>query len=363
MNRLDSRNLLLTRSFTMGLFESDTILVTGGAGFIGSALVCELNDRGYDNIIVADFLGNGDKFLNLVTLKFADYMEADALLELVRGNDPRLKKVTHIFHMGACSSTTERNAAYLIKNNYEYSKILANFANQRNIRFVYASSAATYGDGSNGMSDSDNSNFSLRPLNMYAYSKHLFDLYVARNCLRVYGIKYFNVFGPNEYHKGEMRSMVLKAYESIIATGKVNLFKSYNPSYKDGEQMRDFLWVRDAVAMTIFLAEIPEVVNGEPTNGVYNSGSGVASPWNALVSAVFKAMGLQPNIEYIEMPGALKCKYQHYTRGDISKLRKIGYSGKITPLEDAVGNYVKNYLMSGMKRLEPQNETKVLNAP
>jgi ADP-L-glycero-D-manno-heptose 6-epimerase len=339
----------------VSLEKSGMILVTGGAGFIGSALICELNNRGFENILVADFLGNGDKFSNLVPLRFADYIEADKLLELMGNNDSFLAGVSHIFHLGACSSTTERDAAYLIENNYEYSKVLAHFAKDRNARFVYASSAATYGDGSQGMCDEIYPNVALRPLNMYGYSKHLFDLYVAKNNLPAYGMKYFNVFGPNEYHKGDMCSMVLKAYESITATGKVRLFKSENVRYKDGEQMRDFLYVKDAVAMTIFLAEVPKYVGGKATHGIYNIGSGTASTWKELVLSIFRAMDLEPNIEFMEMPDALKNKYQYYTRADISKLRAIGYAEEITPLEDAVADYVRNYISRGMGRLEPNN--------
>jgi ADP-L-glycero-D-manno-heptose 6-epimerase len=337
----------------VGLSESNIILVTGGAGFIGSALVCELNNRGFENILIADFLGSGDKFFNLVPLRFVDYVEADKLLELVRKNDSLLSGVSHVFHLGACTSTAECNAAYLIENNYAYSKALANFAKGKGARFVYASSAATYGDGSTGMSDKVHPNAALRPLNAYGYSKHLFDLYAVKNNLPAYGMKYFNVFGPNEYHKGDMGSMIPKAYESIVKTGKVQLFKSEDSRYADGEQMRDFLYVKDAVAMTIFLSEVPKYANGKATHGIYNLGSGVASTWKELALSVFRAMNLKPNIEFVEMPSALKNKYQYHTRADISKLRAIGYTGKITPLADAVADYVRNYLSRGMARLEP----------
>ncbi|MDR2603012.1 MAG: ADP-glyceromanno-heptose 6-epimerase [Puniceicoccales bacterium] len=335
----------------MKLSEAGTILVTGGAGFIGSALIGELNNRGFENIIVSDFLGSDDKFLNLVPLRFNDYVEADAMLEMVGKKDPKLNTVTHIFHLGACASTTERNAAYLIKNNYEYTKTLANFAHSGHIRFVYASSAATYGDGSREMSDEVFPNIDLRPLNVYGYSKHLFDLYAAKNNLHVYGMKYFNVFGPNEYHKGNMRSMVLKAYESILASGKVYLFKSGRQEFKDGEQRRDFLYVKDAVAMTIFLAEIPEVVSGNSTHGTYNLGSGVASTWKELALAIFEAMGKEAHIEFIDMPCELKDKYQYHTCADISKLHSLGYDQPVTPLKAAVKDYVQNYIMEGMKIL------------
>jgi ADP-L-glycero-D-manno-heptose 6-epimerase len=335
----------------VGIAESKTILVTGGAGFIGSALICELNNRGFDNIVVADFLGVGDKFLNLVPLRFADYVEAETLLDLVKKNDAKVGKITHIFHLGACACTTERDASYLIKNNYEYTKELAHFAVKSNIRFVYASSAATYGDGAMGMSDRETI-ANLRPLNMYAYSKQLFDLYALGNKLPIYGLKYFNIFGPNEYHKGNMRSMVLKSYESILATGKAFLFKSERPEYENGAQMRDLLYVKDAVDMTLFFGDVAGTGNA----GVYNIGSSVASTWIDLVMPIFDAMGRKIDIEFIEMPAELKNKYQYYTRADISKLRNIGYNGKITPLRDAVADYVKNYLICGEKRLEPQTD-------
>ncbi|MDR2776530.1 MAG: ADP-glyceromanno-heptose 6-epimerase [Puniceicoccales bacterium] len=335
----------------MKLSEAKTILVTGGAGFIGSALISELNNKGFENIVVSDFLGSDNKFLNIVPLRFNDYVEADTVFDMVEKKDLKLNTITHIFHLGACSSTTEKNVAYLIKNNYEYTKTLANFAHSRHIRFVYASSAATYGDGSQGMSDEIFPNIGLRPLNAYGYSKHLFDLYAARNNLHVHGMKYFNVFGPNEYHKGNMRSMVLKAYESIFASGKVYLFKSGRQEFKDGEQRRDFLYVKDAVAMAIFLAEIPEVVNGKPTDGIYNLGSGIASTWKELALAIFEAMDREACIEFIDMPSELKDKYQYHTCADISKLRSLGYNQPVTPLKAAIKDYVQNYIMQGMKVL------------
>ncbi|MDR2737943.1 MAG: ADP-glyceromanno-heptose 6-epimerase [Puniceicoccales bacterium] len=337
----------------MGLAESKKILVTGGAGFIGSVLICELNNLGFENILVADFLGTGDKFLNLVPLRFADYFDGDDLLELIEGKDAKLNEITHIFHMGACAQTTECDAAYLMRNNYEYTKLLAHFAEDRNMRFVYASSAATYGDGTNGMSDRCDPT-TLRPLNAYAYSKHIFDLYAVKHGLHTYGLKYFNVFGPNEYHKGEMRSVVVKSCESIMATGKVFLFKSYRGDYEDGKQMRDLLYVKDAAAMTIFLGDVPSAVDGIPTHGIYNAGSGVASAWSDVAAAVFSATEKLVDIEFIDMPQELRNKYQYHTCADISKLRNVGYTGEITPLSEAIEDYTKNFILRGMKRLEPR---------
>jgi len=259
------------------------IVVTGGAGFIGSALIAGLNSRGFSDILVVDELACDQKWKNLRNLSFADYVEKDDFLEMVlAGNVP--SGVETVLHMGACSDTTETNASYLIKNNYEYSKLLAQWATDDNIRFVYASSAATYGDGSAGFSDDEETVENLRPLNMYGYSKQLFDLWARRTGLlkKIVGLKYFNVFGPNEYHKGDMRSFVLKAFEQINAAGKVRLFKSHNPKYADGEYVRDFLYVKDAVDMSLFFLDKPKF-----KRAFLISGAGKARTWNNLVKAVF----------------------------------------------------------------------------
>ena len=326
------------------------IIVTGGAGFIGSSLIAALNKRQITDILVVDHLGTDEKWKNLRNLSFADYVEKDDFLEMVIEN--KLSgHIEAVFHLGACSSTTENNASYLIKNNYEYSKLLAQWVQHRqggNIRFIYASSAATYGDGSAGFSDDEDKIENLKPLNMYGYSKQLFDLWARRTGLlkKIVGLKYFNVFGPNEYHKADMRSFVLKAFEQINATGKVRLFKSYNSEYADGEQVRDFIYVKDAVDMTLFFLDNPKIA------GLYNIGAGNARSWNDLVKAVFAAMGKKPNpvpsgvegIEYIEMPESIRNQYQYFTQADITKLRKAGYKKQVTPLEDAIKDYVQNYL-------------------
>jgi ADP-L-glycero-D-manno-heptose 6-epimerase len=323
------------------------ILVTGGAGFIGSALVWELNRRGCEQIVVADFLGKTEKWRYLTALRFEDYREADQLLTSLR--EGSLEKFDLVLHLGACSATTEKDAAYLIANNYEYTKELAAWALANNARFVYASSAATYGDGVGGMSDRDADLAKLRPLNMYGYSKHLFDVYAQRHGFldRIVGLKYFNVFGPNEGHKGDMRSVVNKAYAQIVQTGRIQLFKSYRPDYKDGEQKRDFLYVKDAVAMTLHLATNPDI------GGLYNIGSGESHTWIELATAVFQALGKQPDIEFIEMPMEIRPNYQYFTQADIGKLRESGYGQTITPLRAAVADYVKNYLAPG-KSLSPE---------
>jgi ADP-L-glycero-D-manno-heptose 6-epimerase len=320
-------------------------LVTGGAGFIGSALVHALNQAGQTDIVVSDILGQDEKFKNLVPLRYADYLEADDLLLLAEEAPEYFDQFSTIYHLGACSATTEKDASYLIRNNYEYTKVLAGIAIEKGIRFVYASSAATYGDGRQGMDDRLEDLHTLRPLNMYGYSKHMFDCYAQRMGWldKMVGLKYFNVFGPNEAHKGDMRSLVAKAYEQIQANGEIGLFKSYHPDYTDGNQMRDFLYVKDAVAMTMHLANTPSA------NGLFNLGSGEANTWNALAKAIFEALEREPQIRYIEMPEQLKGKYQYYTCADTSKLRETGFESTGHSLSDAVKDYVQNYLVTNAR--------------
>ena len=320
------------------------ILVTGGAGFIGSALVWALNRRGLANILIADFLGHDEKWKNLAPLQFADYTEADDLLVRIETSPHLFTNISVVFHLGACSSTTETDAAYLIRNNFEYTKKLAHFALEGGRRFVYASSAATYG-GLEATLPETVSLASLRPLNMYAYSKHLFDSYADRTGIlpSITGLKYFNIFGPNEDHKGEMRSVVNKAFHQIQDTGRVSLFKSYRPEFPDGAQRRDFMYVKDAVEATIFLAEH---VNGE---GLFNIGSGEATTWLSLVEALFTALDREPSIEFIDMPEPIRDKYQYYTCANIAKLRSAGFTQAVTPLPDAVRDYVQNYLLPARK--------------
>jgi len=317
---------------------SAPVLITGGAGFIGSALIWALNRRGIENILVSDFLGQDEKWKNLVPLRFADYVEADSLME--RLDHSPFNQVRNIFHLGACSATTERDAAYLIRNNFEYTKTLAHWALRFGARFIYASSAATYGDGEQGMEDDESRIEQLRPLNMYGYSKHLFDLYARREGIldRIVGLKYFNVFGPNENHKGDMRSLVNKAYAQIVSTGSVKLFRSHRPDYRDGEQKRDFLYVKDAVEMTIHFAE------GTGQGGLYNIGSGEANTWITLATAIFEALGKEPRIEFIDMPESIRDKYQYFTQANAAKLRQTGYTRAPYSLRDAVHDYVLNYL-------------------
>jgi ADP-L-glycero-D-manno-heptose 6-epimerase len=312
--------------------------VTGGAGFIGSALVWALNRRGHRDIVVADFMGAGEKRRNLAPLQFADFIEADLLRARIAASPDSLGNVSTVFHLGACSSTTEENVAYLADNNTAWTRELAEWSLARGSRFIYASSAATYGDGSRGMDDRDDDLARLEPLNPYGSSKHLFDLHARRQGWlgRIVGLKYFNVFGPNEDHKGDMRSLVNKAYRQILDTGRVRLFRSLRPEFK----MRDFLYVKDAVEMTIHFAE-----TARAAGGLYNVGSGDANTWLALARAIFAALGRTPEIEFIDLPPNLRDKYQYFTKADISKLRASGCAAPITPLADAVGDYVRNYLV------------------
>ncbi len=316
-------------------------IVTGAAGLIGSALVWKLNQMGIDDILAVDHLGTLEKWKNLRALSYADYMEKDVFMErLLAGEIPQDTEV--ILHMGACSSTTEKDATYLVHNNFEYTRTLAMYAVERNIQFLYASSAATYGAGEHGYVDDESAIEKLRPLNMYGYSKQMFDLWARRNGLlgKITGVKYTNVFGPNELHKGEMRSVVCRAYEQIRDSGKVRLFRSYLPEYADGEQKRDFIYVKDAVAMVMFLLN-------KRCRGIYNIGSGRAETWNALATAAFKAMDRPVDIEYIDMPEHLRGKYQYYTCADISKIRAAGYQAEVAPLEETVADYIRNYISRG----------------
>jgi ADP-L-glycero-D-manno-heptose 6-epimerase len=314
-------------------------IVTGGAGFIGSAYVWKLNVEGVDDVLIVDDLGTDEKWKNLAGLKFTDFLHKDVFLEMVL-DDSLPGDVHSVVHMGACSSTTEVDANYLMENNYRYSQALAQWCLERGVRMVNASSAATYGDGSRGFDDDEDRLEELRPLNMYGYTKQLFDLWARRTGALgdIASLKFFNVFGPNEYHKGDMMSVVCKAFSQIQETGKLKLFKSYRGDYPDGGQMRDFIYVKDCLDVIWWLVGNPDV------GGVFNVGTGKARTWNDLAAAVFAAMGRPLNVEYIDMPEHLQGKYQYFTEANMEKLSAAGCPVEFTSLEDGVADYVKNYL-------------------
>ncbi len=316
------------------------IVVTGGAGFIGSALIWALNQRGRDDILVVDRLGATDQWRNLAGLRFADYMDKDAFIEDLEAGR-FAETIEAILHMGACSSTTETDADYLMANNYGYTaRIAAWRASRPACRLVYASSAATYGDGANGYADDESRLDALRPLNMYGFSKHCFDLRARREgwLKAIVGLKYFNVFGPNEGHKGAMRSVINKAYVGVRDTGRMVLFKSHRTDCAHGEQRRDFIYVKDAAAMTLFFLDHPDI------NGLFNIGTGKARSWNDVARALFTATGQTGAIDYIDMPRELRGKYQYYTCAETAKFEAAGVPGAAFTLETAVADYVQNYL-------------------
>ncbi|MBX7154483.1 MAG: ADP-glyceromanno-heptose 6-epimerase [Bacteriodetes bacterium] len=320
------------------------IVVTGGAGFIGSCFIKKLNDEGVTDILVVDHFGTGDKWKNLVGKKFRTMIDKDAFMYgLEQGTFD--EGVEQIVHLGACTKTTERDCDYLLENNYHYSIKIATHCINNDIRFIYASSAASYGLGEHGYDDRLFEQ--LKPLNMYGYSKHLFDLWVLQNGFdkRFTGIKYFNVFGPNEYHKTDMASMVYKAYLQIQDTGKVRLFKSTTPQYDNGAQQRDFVYVKDVVAVMWNMFKDTNFA------GIYNLGTGNARSWNDLVRAVFTAMDKPVEIEYVDMPEYLKNQYQNYTQADMQKLNGTDASIQFSTLEESVGDYVRNYLMATWQHL------------
>jgi ADP-L-glycero-D-manno-heptose 6-epimerase len=313
-------------------------IITGGAGFIGSACLWRLNQAGVDDVLVVDDLGETDKWKNLVNRRYRDYLHKRQFLGRLESG--ALGTISAIIHMGACSATTEQDADYLMENNLHYSQRLARYALAHGVRFINASSAATYGDGEQGFSDALTNLDALRPLNMYGYSKHLFDLWARRkNCLdRLASLKFFNVFGPNEYHKNDMCSVIYKAFHQVQTEGVIRLFKSYHQAYPHGGQQRDFVYVKDCVDLIWWLLEHPGV------GGIFNVGTGSARTWKDLATAVFKALGLAPKIEYIEMPAHLRDRYQYFTCAEVDSLRKAGYESAFTPLEAGVADYVTRYL-------------------
>jgi ADP-L-glycero-D-manno-heptose 6-epimerase len=324
----------------MGGAEDKLIVVTGAAGFIGSGVVRHLNNQGRSNLILVDELGCTDKWKNLVGKQFVDIIHPSKLMEWLQGRE---QEIGAFIHLGACSSTVETDADYLLDNNTRYTISLAEYALKHGHRFIYASSAATYGDGSNGFSDDHDRLETLEPLNMYGYSKHLFDLWAERQGVldRVVGLKYFNVFGPNEAHKGRMASAITNFFPAALKRETVKLFKSSEPErFGDGAQCRDFIYVKDAVRMTCDFLD-------SDVGGIFNVGRGMPGTWNTFAGAVFKALDQEPKITYVDMPEDLVGKYQNYTCADMNKFNDAPtLNGETLPLEEAVKDYVCKHLLT-----------------
>lgn len=326
------------------------ILVTGAAGFIGSVIVKELNDRGHHDLLLCDHFESGDKWKNLRDLKYDSFVQIEDLF-----SHPIWKKVnaiSAIYHMGACSDTTQLDMDFLYKNNTEYTNKLLTLAATKNIPIVYASSAATYGDGEQGYSDDHKGVPTLKPLNKYGYSKQLSDEWILKQKKKPkvwFGVKFFNVFGPNEYHKGKMSSVVFQSFNQIKDVGEVKLFKSHRPDYQDGEQLRDFVYVKDVVRAMIEL--IASGKKKPAISGIYNLGTGEARSFHDLVKATFVSMDIRPKIKFIDMPAELRNQYQYYTQAEMTKLKKALPKFKFMKLEDAVDDYVRNHLSKSQSYL------------
>lgn len=322
------------------------IIVTGGAGFIGSNIVAGLEAAGYTDIVVCDVLGSDDKWRNLAKRELRDIVHPMELFDYLMQHKGRIET---IIHMGAISSTTETDADLVIETNFALSRRIWRWCADYDVRLIYASSAATYGDGSQGFGDESDpdSLAKMRPLNAYGWSKHVFDRrnarLIANNDIagtppQWAGLKFFNVYGPNEYHKGNQMSVICTLYPQISNGAAARLFKSYHPDYKDGGQLRDFIYVKDCVDVVMWLLDNREV------NGLFNLGTGQARSFEDLAKAGFAAIDRPPKINYIDMPETLKAKYQYYTQAEMDKLRKAGYDKPFTPLEEGVKDYIQNYL-------------------
>ncbi len=317
-------------------------IVTGGAGFIGSCVVRTLNDAGIEDIVIVDNIASTDKWMNMRNKKYLKYVNKNEFLSEL----PTYENVQAIIHMGACSSTTERDFDYLWNNNFEFTKSLWNYCAEKQISFIYASSAATYGDGKQGFDDRMDIDL-LRPLNGYGYSKQLFDQWVKHQASvfpkQHVGLKFFNVYGPNEYYKGSMASMIFHGFNQIKESGEIRLFKSCNLNYEDGGQLRDFVYVKDICSVIQWLLENPNV------SGLFNVGTGRAQSFRELAEATFHAIDMEPNIRYIDMPEHLKNKYQYYTKAEMSKLREAGYDKPFMDLEAGAKDYVLEHLSKGFE--------------
>lgn len=318
------------------------ILITGGAGFIGSCVASCIENSYHSDIVIIDNIADTEKWKNIVNKRFVEYVNKSSLYEVLNESAP----FDCVIHMGACSSTTERDFDYLYSNNFEYTKILWNYCAEHHVSFIYASSAATYGDGSYGFDDECDID-ELRPLNGYGYSKQLFDLWVKHQAKTFpsqhVGLKFFNVYGPNEYFKGSMASMVFHGFNQINSDGEIRLFRSENSKYADGEQLRDFVYVKDVCDVIMWFLEHPEI------SGLYNVGTGKAQSFRELAEATFHALDIEPNIRFIDMPENLREKYQYYTQAEMKKLRSVGYNKPFRTVEEGVRDYVQEYLNKGYK--------------
>jgi ADP-L-glycero-D-manno-heptose 6-epimerase len=319
------------------------ILVTGGAGFIGSNLVAALDNRG-ERVVVCDWLGTDEKWKNIAKRNLEALVPPEKLFEFL---DQKAGEVEIIFHMGAISATTERDADLIAETNIRLTQHLWTWCRDNDVRLVYASSAATYGDGSTGFMDDEAGTAlaKLHPLNAYGWSKNHFDRWAIsrkergdRGPTQCVGLKFFNVYGPNEYHKGNMRSVPVQIYPVAVKREAFSLFKSHNPQYQDGGQLRDFVWVGDVVQVMLWLLDHPKV------NGIYNVGTGKARSFADLAAAVYQALGMSPMIRYRDMPEEIRDKYQYFTEADMNKLRAAGYTAPFTSLEEGVRQYVQDYL-------------------
>lgn len=314
------------------------IIVTGGAGFIGSCIIKELNDSGVTDILLVDDKHEMGKSKNLTGLKYKGFIDKENLIGLLNS----LKDVTLIIHMGACASTTETNVDYMMKNNLYFSKNIFDWCIKNKCRLIYASSAATYGNGNLGYDDSMTDK--LMPLNVYGETKKLFDQYILSSKskpLQWAGLRFFNVYGPNEYHKGNMASVIFHSFNQVKKDGAIRLFKSYKKECRDGEQMRDFIYIKDVVAVVMFMLKNKQI------SGIFNVGTGNARTFNDLAKSVFNSLGMKSSIKYVDMPEGLREKYQYFTQAKMDKLRQAGYKNEFFSLEEGVKDYVQNYLENG----------------
>ena len=322
------------------------ILITGAAGFIGSAVAAALNLQGRSDLLLCDRFGKKDKWKNVIGLKYRFFINRDDLFDFLREN-PLSKTIEAVIHLGACSDTTETDMDYLFENNVNFSIKLCQWSIENNSRFVYASSAAVYGDGSLGFSDNDDLTPQLRPLNKYGFSKWLFDMWLLENNLigRVVGLRYFNVFGPNEYHKRKMASVVFRSFPMANKEGRVRLFESHISNIANGEQARDFVYIDEAVDITLF------VLNNKEVNGIFNAGTGRVHSFNELAEGLFNGLDKKPLIEYFPMPEELRNRYQYFTLADMSRLRSFNYPEHVDRFKEYTARYVSKYLLPGYRYL------------